>query len=131
VEALQARAVLLELERIYNHIGDIGALCNDVGHGILYAHALRIRERLLRLNAEVTGHRLLRDGVVIGGSTLRRVPDIAQLDAIGADIGEVVDLALGNSLVNERFTGTAILSPEQARDLGTLGYVARASGLDI
>ncbi|MEU8272335.1 NADH-quinone oxidoreductase subunit C, partial [Sphaerisporangium sp. NPDC049002] len=56
----RGRAVLLELERLYNHVTDIGALCNDVGHGILNAHCGRVRERLLRLNAEVTGHRLLR-----------------------------------------------------------------------
>src|SRR5690606_14755049 len=131
VAALRARALLLELERIYNHIGDLGALCNDVGHGILNSHALRIRERLLRLNAEVTGHRLLRGGVRVGGSALRRVPEVSQVDAIAADIAELVDLALGNTLVAERFTDTAILSPAQARDLGTLGYVARASGLDL
>src|SRR5690606_13935226 len=119
VAALRARALLLELERIYNHIGDLGALCNDVGHGILNSHALRIRERLLRLNAEVTGHRLLRGGVRVGGSALRRVPEVSQVDAIAADIAELVDLALGNTLVAERFTDTAILSPAQARDLGT------------
>ncbi|WP_432839907.1 NADH-quinone oxidoreductase subunit C [Dactylosporangium sp. CA-092794] len=128
-EALRMRAVLLELERLYNHVGDIGALCNDVGHGVLNAHALRIREALLRLNRDTTGHRLLRGGVRPGGATLTSVPDPARLAAIGADIREVVALALGNSLVAERFTGTAVLTTEQARDLGTLGYVARASGL--
>ncbi|HLU44521.1 MAG TPA: NADH-quinone oxidoreductase subunit C [Natronosporangium sp.] len=130
-EARRARALLLELERLYNHVGDLGALCNDVGHGILHTHALRIRERLLRLNADVTGHRLLRGGVRIGGSSLRQVPDADQVAAIAADIAELVDLALTNSLVAERFAGTAVLAAAQARDLGTLGYVARASGLDL
>jgi Ni,Fe-hydrogenase III large subunit/Ni,Fe-hydrogenase III component G len=130
VEAKQARAMLLELERIYNHIGDIGALCNDVGHGILHAHAMRIKETLLRLNADTTGHRLLRGGVGVGGAVIHTVPDPAHLEAIAADIREVVDLALTNSLVAERFTGTAVLTTEQAHDLGTLGYVARASGID-
>ena len=129
--ALRARALLLELERLYNHIADLGALCNDVGHGILNSHALRIRERLLRLNADVTGHRLLRGGVRVGGSTLQQVPDSDQVAEIAADIAEVAELALGNSLVAERFTGTAVLTERQARDLGTLGYVARASGLDV
>jgi Ni,Fe-hydrogenase III large subunit/Ni,Fe-hydrogenase III component G len=131
VEAARMRAVLLELERLYNHVSDIGALCNDVGHGILNTHSLRIKETLLRLNKDTTGHRLLRDGILPGGATLRRVPDPNQLAAIGADIREVVDLALGNSLVAERFTGTAVLTTAQARDLGVLGYVARASGIDI
>jgi len=131
VEARRVRAVLLELERLYNHISDIGALCNDVGHGILNTHAQRVKETLLRLNKETTGHRLLRGGIQLGGATLRAVPDPAHLAAIGADIREIVALALGNSLVAERFTNTAILTTQQARDLGTLGYVARASGLDI
>jgi Ni,Fe-hydrogenase III large subunit/Ni,Fe-hydrogenase III component G len=127
----RGRAILLELERLYNHIADIGALCNDVGHGILHSHALRIREALLRLNADTTGHRLLRDGILVGGVTLRRVPDPDRLAAIAADIREVVDLALGNTLVAERFTGTAVLTAAEARDLGALGYVARASGIDV
>src|SRR6266540_1692262 len=127
----RGRAILLELERLYNHIADIGALCNDVGHGILHSHALRIREALLRLAADTTGHRLLRDGILVGGVTLRRVPDPDRLAAIAADIREVVDLALGNTLVAERFTGTAVLTAAEARDLGALGYVARASGIDV
>jgi Ni,Fe-hydrogenase III large subunit/Ni,Fe-hydrogenase III component G len=131
VEAHRIRAVLLELERLYNHISDIGALCNDVGHGILNTHALRIKETLLRLNKDTTGHRLLRGGIQLGGATLRNVPDPAHLAAIGRDIHDIVALALDNSLVAERFTGTAILTTQQAHDLGTLGYVARASGLDI
>jgi len=128
--ARRMRAILLELERLHNHIGDIGALCNDVGHGILNAHALRVKETLLRLNKDTTGHRLLRGGVLPGGAVLRSVPAPTRLAAIGADIRQVIQLALGNSLVAERFTGTAVLSTAQATDLGTLGYVARASGVD-
>jgi len=131
VEARRMRAILLELERLYNHISDIGALCNDVGHAVVNAHALRIKETLLRLNKNTTGHRLLRGGILPAGAALHQVPDPDQLAAIGADIREVVDLALGNGMVVERFTATAVLTPEQARDLGTLGYVARASGLDV
>jgi Ni,Fe-hydrogenase III large subunit/Ni,Fe-hydrogenase III component G len=123
------RAVLLELERLYNHIADIGALCNDVGHGILNAHALRIRERLLRINDTVTGHRLLRGAIRPGGTVVRALPDPGELTAIGTDIGEVVALALGHSVVRDRFAGTAVLPARQAAGLGTLGYVARASGL--
>jgi Ni,Fe-hydrogenase III large subunit/Ni,Fe-hydrogenase III component G len=126
----RARAVLLELERLYNHVTDLGALCNDVAFGILHAHAGRIREHLLRLNAKVTGHRLLRGAIRLGGTDLHALPDPAQLHAIGADAAEIVELALGNTVVADRFTGTAVLSPDAARDLGTLGYVARASGLD-
>jgi Ni,Fe-hydrogenase III large subunit len=125
----QIRALLLELERLYNHAADIGALCNDVGHGILNAHASRIRERLLRINDQVTGHRLLRGAIHPGGAILRALPRPGELAAIEADIAEVAALALGHSVVRDRFTGTAVLTQEQAAHLGTLGYVARASGL--
>lgn len=125
------RAVLLELERLYNHIADIGALCNDVGFGIAHAHALRIREQLLRLNATVTSHRLLRDGVFPGGATARHLPSAGQLDAIAKDVHEVVGIALANSTVVDRFTGTAILTTDQATEIGCLGYVARGSGLAV
>jgi Ni,Fe-hydrogenase III large subunit len=129
-EAQRMRALLLELERLHNHVTDIGALCNDVGHSILHAHALRIREALLRLNAEITGHRLLRGGVVLGGATLRSLPDPERLHVIGADIRDIVALALSHTVIRDRFTGTAVLSARQAHDLGALGYVARASGID-
>ena len=125
------RAVLLELERLYNHVADLGALCNDVGYGILNAHALRVREQLLRLNADVTGHRLLRGAVLPGGAQVRALPTPGQLAAIAADVAEIVELALRNSVVRDRFTGTAVLGAEQVRDIGALGYVARASGVDI
>ncbi len=123
------RAVLLELERLYNHVNDIGALCNDVGFGVVHAHAQRIRERLLRLNATVTGHRLLRGGVILGGAHLRKLPGISALEQIQTDVHDVVDIALANSTVVDRFTGTAVLTPDQAAEIGVLGYVARASGL--
>lgn len=130
-DAQRRRGILLELERLYNHVTDIGALCNDVGHSILNAHAGRIREQLLRINDQVTGHRLLRGAVHPGGADVRRLPDPTELHAIAADIGEVVALALDHGVVRDRFAGTAVLTAEQAFDLGTLGYVARASGLTL
>lgn len=125
------RSILLELERLYNHVTDLGALCNDVGHGILNNHALRIREKLLRINADVTGHRLLREAIYPGGVRVNRLPDADELAKIGEDTAETVSLALGHTVVADRFTGTAHLSRQQAADLGTLGYVARASGLQV
>lgn len=127
--AQRTRAVLLELERLYTHVTDLGALCNDVGHSVLNAQFGRVREQLLRLNADLTGHRLLRGGVLLGGAVLRTLPDPAALKAIGADIAELAGLALGHTVVADRFTGTAPLPADAARDLGVLGPVARASGL--
>ena len=127
----QVRAILLELERMYNHVTDIGALCNDVGHGILNNHAQRVREELLRINdagdrapAASRRHPARRRQV-------HRLPDPDRLAAIAADIAEIAALALGHSVVRDRFTGTAVLTRQQAVDLGTLGYVARASGVAV
>ncbi|WP_217562074.1 NADH-quinone oxidoreductase subunit C [Streptomyces sp. GbtcB6] len=128
-EARRARAMLLELERVHSHVADLGMLCNDVGHSILNAHAQRVREQLLRLNKEITGHRLLRGGIVPGGAVLHALPDATRLKAIGEDIREIADLALGHSTVRDRFTGTAILHAAAAREIGCLGYVARASSI--
>lgn len=130
-DAARLRAVLLELERLHNHVTDIGAMCNDVGHSVLHAHAGRIREDLLRVNDRVTGSRLLRGAVRPGGTVLTALPDPVRLRMIAADAAEVAALALGHSGVLDRFTGTAVLTARQAHDLGTLGYVARASGLGV
>jgi Ni,Fe-hydrogenase III large subunit/Ni,Fe-hydrogenase III component G len=123
------RALLVELERLYNHAADIGALANDVGFGLANAHAQRIREQLLRINATVTGHRLLRDGIRPGSVALRALPSITELRTLGADLADITQLTLANSIVRDRFTGTAILDRSDAVELGCLGYVARASGL--
>ena len=125
------RALLLELERLHNHVADLGALANDVGYGIVNAHASRLRETLLRLNKATTGHRLLRGAVTIGGARLASLPDLGAVASVAAEVAELAELTLANSTVRDRFTGTALLSRDAALGLGTLGYVARASGVDI
>ncbi|WP_291383733.1 NADH-quinone oxidoreductase subunit C [Demequina sp.] len=129
--ARAARAALLEVERLYNHVADLGALCMDVGYGILNVHAQRVREDVLRLGAELTGHRLMRGGVILGGAELTAVPRAAQLTRIADDVAEIVELALQQSVVVDRFTATGALSAQNARQIGVLGYVGRASGVDI
>lgn len=128
-EAHRLRALLVELERLYNHVTDLGALANDVGFALANVHAQRIREKLLRLNASVTGHRLLRNAIRPGAVALKALPDVATLRAVAADVAEVAELTLHNSVVYDRFSGTAVLTREDAHALGCLGYVARASGL--
>jgi Ni,Fe-hydrogenase III large subunit/Ni,Fe-hydrogenase III component G len=123
------RAALLELERIYNHVADIGALCNDVGFGLAQAWALTLREHLLQLNQKITGHRLLRGGVVVGGARVKRLPTLVELADIGLRFEEIVELASSNALVMERFAGTATLDTSHAHDLGVVGVIGRASGL--
>ena len=128
-EAQRIRAALLELERLHNHIADLGALCNDVAYGIAHAHTQRLRETLLRLNHHTTGHRLLRGAIFPGGARLLHVPHPAAISEVLTDLDEIVQIALGHSVIRERFTGTAVLTRRQANDIGTLGYIARASGL--
>ncbi|WAC94256.1 NADH-quinone oxidoreductase subunit C [Mycobacterium sp. Aquia_213] len=128
-EVHRLRALIVELERLYNHAADLGALANDIGYGIANTHAQRIRERLLRLNANVTGHRLLRGAIRPGGIALQGLPDTEELLLLAADVAEVASLTLANAVAYDRFAGTAILRSEDASALGCLGYVARASGL--
>ncbi|MGF2945501.1 NADH-quinone oxidoreductase subunit C [Mycobacterium sp. Lab-001] len=127
--AHRLRALIVELERLYNHAADLGALANDVGFALANGHAQRIREQLLRINAAVSGHRLLRGAIRPGGVTLHQLPDPGQLLRLAADLAEVAELTLGNSVVYDRFAGTAVLAVDDARAMGCLGYVARASGI--
>ena len=128
------RVILLEMERLYNHIADFGMIAADTGFAVAQAHCARIRERLLRLNKRLTGNRLLRGGIVPGGVAQPLPADLnlaAELVAIWTDFNEVVDISLRNTMVMDRLTGTGRLTTPTARDHGVLGYVARASGLDM
>ncbi len=130
-DAQLLRALVVELERITNHVADLGALCNDVGFGVAQARALTLRERLLRLAGEVTGHRLLRGAIHPGGAALRRLPTEAELAGVAALVEDLVELATSNTVVMDRFKGTAVLSRGDAEAIGAVGVVARASGLVV
>jgi Ni,Fe-hydrogenase III large subunit/Ni,Fe-hydrogenase III component G len=130
-DAARLRALLLELERLYNHTADIGALCNDVGFGLAQARALTLREKLLRLNAEITGHRLLRGAIRPGHTSVQRLPTATEISEIRRRFDEIIGLATSNTVVMDRFKGTAVLSAQDAAGIGTLGVVARASGLTL
>jgi Ni,Fe-hydrogenase III large subunit/Ni,Fe-hydrogenase III component G len=130
-DARQLRSLLLEMERLYNHVGDVGALCNDVSYAVANARALVVRERLLRLNEALTGHRLLRGSVGVGYTRVQTLPSEDELSEIGEAFEDVVSLALANAVVVDRFEGTAVLSVTDAAAIGTVGVVARASGLDL
>jgi Ni,Fe-hydrogenase III large subunit/Ni,Fe-hydrogenase III component G len=127
------RVILLEMERLYNHVGDLGMIANDTGYAVAHSHCFRIRERLLRLNRRLTGNRLLRGGIVPGGVGHDLPMDLdlpAELDAARRDLDEIMALALDNTLVMDRLEGTGRLSTRTARDHGVLGFIARASGID-
>jgi Ni,Fe-hydrogenase III large subunit len=73
----------------------------------------------------------LRSGVRPGGAALESVPRPHELDAIGDEVHELVALAMASSVLVDRFAGTSVLARQAAVDMGTLGYVARASGFDV
>jgi Ni,Fe-hydrogenase III large subunit/Ni,Fe-hydrogenase III component G len=129
------RSVCLELERLYNHIADIGAICTDVAFVTVNMHAMRLKERILRVNEQLTGNRLLRGMACLGG--VRFDWDAGQLQALqdlAAElkpaIESLVQLVEGSSSTHDRLTGTGILKPAVARDLGVVGIAGRASGFD-
>ena len=128
-QARAVRALLLEAERLYNHVNDLGAIANDVGYGIAHTHTQRLREHLLRHNKALTGHRLLRGGITIGGAHLAEAPDLDLIRRTAEEVAEIVAITLDHTVVADRFTGTAVLTREQAAHIGTLGYVARACGI--
>src|SRR5439155_2132893 len=110
-----------------------GALANDAGFAVAHAHALRIRETLLRLNRRLTGHRLLRGVVIPGGTAIdlqTDAPFLGELEARLRDFDEVVEICWANSMLLDRFRGAGRLTRATASDHGVLGCVARASGID-
>ena len=127
------RSICLELERIYNHIADIGAIATDVAFAVANAHAMRLKERALRLNEELTGSRLLRGMATLGG--VRYDWDAGQVEALTRFMRELrpefeslVALVRDSSSTRDRLETTGILKPETARDLGVVGIAGRASG---
>jgi Ni,Fe-hydrogenase III large subunit len=129
------RGIALELERAANHIGDLGALCNDVGYLPGASWFGRLRGECLNLLMELTGSRfgrsLLRPGgVAFGLSPALRKDLLARLGKAELELKAVAELALDTPSVASRFERTGILSQETAEQLGLVGPVARASGCD-
>ena len=129
------RSVCLELERLYNHIADVGAICTDVAFVTANMHAMRLKERVLRVNEALTGNRLLRGMACLGG--VRFDWDGDQLEALvelvaglKPEFDSLVQLVEGSSSTRDRLEHTGILKPEVARDLGVVGIAGRASGFD-
>ncbi len=130
--ALWLRALLLERERVANHLGDLGYLGNDVALAFGLMQFMRLKEDWIRLNARLFGHRLLMDRVIPGGVAV-------DLDAAGAQ--EIIDQchAVGREVRNlkriydehaglqDRFLATGRVTPQLAKQLGVIGLAGRAS----
>ena len=129
------RSVCLELERIYNHISDIGAICNDVAFAVANMHAMRMRERVLRANEFLTGNRMLRGMACAGGArrdwTSEQVKALDEmLTWLEPEFESLVAIILDSSSTLERLETTGVLSPKIAKDLGIVGIGGRASGFN-
>ena len=131
--ALAIRAVMAELERIANHLGDIGAICNDASFSLMLAHCGALRERVLRASQSVFGHRLMMDRIVPGGVTDDLdAQGAALLSALIADLRrhfpELVELYDNTASLQDRTVTTGILRPDLARLWAPGGYVGRGAG---
>src|SRR5450432_469608 len=127
------RALMAELERLANHFGDFGAICNDASFSIMHAQCGVLRERTLRAAAAGFGHRLMMDCVVPGGVATDLKPDgTAQLRNLLTEIGRLfprlVSLYDDTASLQDRTVTTGVLKPALARQFGAGGYVGRASG---
>ena len=129
------RTLCLELERLANHIADFGAICTDVAFVTAQMHAMRLKERVLRVNEELTGNRLLRGMAGLGGvrfdfdpGQIRLLAELA--DDLERQCQDLVGLMRSNAGLRDRLETTGVLTPKVARDLGVVGIAGRASGFD-
>jgi Ni,Fe-hydrogenase III large subunit/Ni,Fe-hydrogenase III component G len=131
-----ARVLLAELERLYNHVSDLGNICAGIGFQPAVSRLGWLKERLLRANDALTGHRYLTGVVAPGGlltdldaGGLAALPEV--LDGIGVELASAVRSIVRSEGVMGRFHGTGVVSGETATALGALGVAARASGLGL
>ena len=127
------RALMAEMERLANHIGDIGAICNDAAFSLMHTHCGIIRERILRTSHGCFGHRLMRDCIVPGGVVGDLdLEDTTAIHGLVSEIRErlpaLVELYDNTASLQDRTVGTGVLRQELARQFGAGGCVGRASG---
>jgi Ni,Fe-hydrogenase III large subunit len=127
------RALMAELERLANHLGDIGAICNDASFSIMHAQCSILRERVLRASQTCFGHRLMMDRIIPGGVS----DDAGRYDAsavttlieqIRTVFPSLIKLYDNTTSLQDRTVTTGIVSLPMVRQFGAGGYVGRASG---
>ena len=130
------RGILAERERIANHLGDIGAICNDVGFAFAQMQFSRLRELWLRQQKQYFAHRLMMDCIIPGGVALDLSAQSIQamqqeLVQLRKELDEVLPPIDMNSSLEDRLYTAGFLSEATANEFGTVGYVGRASGQDF
>ena len=131
-----ARAIFLELERMHNHIIDIGTMALDVAYSFPHAYASVMKEYLLTVNEKLTGSRYLKSVCVPGGvskdvSGTDSIFVSGCMDEVMKDFKELKEMLLSNASFMDRVDSTGVLGRKIAEDLGVSGLVARASGIDL
>jgi len=138
VRAQYLRSIYLELERLYNHVGDVGNLGAGMGFAFAVSQGSRVKEELLRVNQKYLGHRYLRNVVAVGG-VKRDIPTsalqemIEEIKVLIRDFEEMVQVMMQHDIALNRMKKTGILEKRDADSLETVGITARASGrkLDV
>ena len=127
------RALFAEIERIANHIGDVGAVCNDAAFAVMHAHCGILREQTLQVAYDCFGHRLMMDCIVPGGVAVD-MSDAAKdrimhwTHSIEKHFNALVEVYDDTSSLRDRTDTTGIVSNELVTQYGSGGYVGRASG---
>jgi len=130
--AVYLRALMAEFERIANHLGDFGAICNDASFTLMHAHCGVLRERVLRAAHVAFGHRLMMNCIVPGGVACDITRDGSTLvrdcvAEIKRRLPALVEIYEDTASLQDRTVGTGILKPELAQRFAAGGYVGRAS----
>jgi len=127
------RAVMAELERIANHLGDIGAICNDAAFSMMHAECGILREATLRTCAAAFGHRLMMDCIGPGGvtadlSSTGEETVRALMQRLRRQFPELIELYENTASLEDRTAGAGVVTPALAATFAAPGYVGRASG---
>jgi len=133
--ALAIRAILAERERVANHLGDIGGICNDVGFAFAQMQFSRLREDWLRGNQSVFGHRLLMDFIVPGGVCRNLSYQCKKIlqpqnETLSRELDDLLPILDDHPSLEDRLVDTGYLASDVAQQLGVTGYVGKASGQD-
>jgi Ni,Fe-hydrogenase III large subunit/Ni,Fe-hydrogenase III component G len=129
------RSLFLELERLHNHLGDVGAICNDTAYALPHAHCGRMKEQIMQLNDRLMGSRFLRGVNRVGGvsadlSAVQLTEIVEELDRVEKDFSELESIIAFNASLIDRLETTGVLTERTAWDHAVMGVVGRASGID-